>query len=118
MANINTKWFDSNEDFDLKTVGDNRQMQRVTSMGVTWTYYYLHGNNITIVINDNGYKSIQLDTCGYATETTRDAMNEFLSLYNHHFKVSFAGGNFTVTKKGEVVQRVPLSIKTSMIIKI
>ena len=109
MAKVNTKWFNKNEDFSMKTVGNNRQMERETSMGVTWTNYYLYGNKIATAVNNGGRITIELNTCGHETKTTRDAMKEFLSLYHPSFNVSFAKGHFTVLKKGEVVKSVPLN---------
>lgn len=72
------------------TVGNNRQAEVTNGT----TRCYLHGHNVATFRADG---RVELDTCGYMTSTTRQAMNDFLHAMGLHAGVSFAGGNVTVT---------------------
>lgn len=72
------------------TVGNNRQAEVTNGT----TRCYLHGHNVATFHADG---RVELDTCGYLTTTTRQAMNDFLRAMRLQAHVSFARGDITIT---------------------
>lgn len=87
------------------TIGNNRVLARVNR--ATWVGS-LHGHPIFKIICDMGAETdgdcrIKLDTCGYMTPTTRDAMSDFCKAFGVSVGVSFAKGVFTVRTGGREI---------------
>lgn len=76
-------------------VGHNRVLGFRNLIGHKSLYYYLHQNRIVeYTRTDKGTEHIILNTCGYSTATTRNAMCDALRLFGIKGGVSFAGGKF------------------------
>lgn len=76
------------------TVGHNRTIEHV---GQGQHDCRLHGHRIAVItLTPEGIAKVTLDTCGYMTNTTRSAMNDFLQAFRIKAAVSFAKGTFSV----------------------
>ena len=78
-----------------KTVGNNRTMERTENGDVICR---LHGNPVvTYRAGRSGWRGMLISTCGYATVTTRAAIQDFLkALGADMVDVSLARGNLSV----------------------
>lgn len=100
MTNLGKFEFDPHGNPDkFHTVGHNRTVRHYISPieNKLRVACYLHGNNIVTFdrLSDNRVE-VYLSTCGYMTQTTRRAMNDFLSAFGLKARVSFAGGKMSV----------------------
>jgi hypothetical protein len=87
------------------TIGNNRTLTRINR--AKWVGA-LHGHPIFTIICDMGVGTdgscrITLNTCGYMTPTTRDAMSDFCEAFGVVVGVSFAKGVFTARHDGKIM---------------
>lgn len=83
-------------DGDRVKVGHNRTVERVESDGVVAYVFRLHGHAVaTLRTFSDGGVALFLDSCGYLTVTTRQAMKDALSLFGLRGGVSMAGGKLS-----------------------
>jgi hypothetical protein len=82
-------------DCDKATIGNNRTLSREAGSIIG----RLHGHAIfTYRPAGDLQPTVLFNTCGYATTTTRAAMQDFAeSVLGRQCRVSFAGGGFNVT---------------------
>lgn len=75
-------------------VGNNRKLHYCETDGEIHLQFYLHGSMVAQYSKlAEGYELI-LDTCGYMTTTTRQAMCDALGLFGLRGGVSFSKGEF------------------------
>ena len=77
------------------TVGNNRQIQRVRGGAFEC---FLHGSRVAVIDpcgTDSSMARVYLDTCGYATNTTRAAMKDFMGAFGVKGSASLAGGKLS-----------------------
>lgn len=80
------------------TIGNNRQVQHTPDGEVV---FRLHGHPIVRIAD----RAVTLDTHGYATSTTRSAMQDFVeAATGAPFAASFAKGGFAVRYAGRDYQ--------------
>jgi len=97
MAQLKNKWaFNQDTKGELITVGHNRQVNTTETVSEC----FLHGNMVVLYNHVTGL--IHLNTHGYKTTTTRQAMCDFLSALLVGGNVSFAKGQFTANIGGKI----------------
>lgn len=91
MAKINTRALKTAPaDGSRVTIGNNRQVQKRADE----TIYRLHGHPVVRVTAD----TLTVDTCGYSTVTTRNAIRDFIEAHlGFRVGVSFARGDFALS---------------------
>lgn len=94
LKNLNKVW--TAPKGDIVTVGHNRTIEPDDRF-----HCRLHGNTVAIIAakNASGIARVDLDVCGYLSNTTRNAINDFLDAFGINARVSIAGGFLSVRWK-------------------